>query len=586
MRHFRPSWTAVAGRAGCAWWLCLLACLWQIPAAHAAPVALFGQAPLEPPLGTYRALPGEQPPRDYDDLQAWLAARQPLASVSMLGGDYWLVAPLEAPPSAQPDWMATFGNTYYRHAHMLILGDDGTRQEQPVGRGLDTSFVLRGTMPARLRQGHRYALVIRVSTPFFSALPRIDLQPREAYHRRLTNESALMFISLGVLGGLGVFLLFVGLWTLSLSYTLYGCQSLILMAGWASFFGVPEEWLGIGGGAVNFTLWFILVPVVHAPFTVRFLELKRHAPRAARLGYGIALAALLAVPVSLLLPSLAFLIATIAVTSVVLFSASISLWALLRGVRQARFFVLAYVCVLVPGAIILPANFGLMHSLVDNADLLTLMGNSGEAMLLAFALADHVKLVQAARERFRRGMQDAIARASTDPLTGLGNRLAFNMRIEEIVRQGAAPNPQGAWQVAMIDLDGLKQINDSEGHERGDALLQAAGNGLARLPSQGRAFRLGGDEFAVIAFGDELSLHRLSRALLQLDRQLREWGFAGAGVSFGVCGAQPGQTLGSADFTELVREADRAMYEHKSRRRTPAVETKSPDVETETGSET
>lgn len=566
--------------------LFLLAAL-LAPAARAGePHALFGQPPREPPVSTYRASPDESPPADYRALPAWLAARQPVAAVSMLGGEFWLVAPLQPLPG-HADWVVTFGNTYYQRASILVLGDDGTRELVEAGRGIDTNFMLRGTAAVTLREGHRYVAVIRVATPFFSALPRIDLQTREQYRRRLTNESALMLVALGVLGGLGVFILFVGLWTQGLSYTLYGCQSLVLMVGWAFFFGLPDDWLGLGAGPVNFTLWFILVPLVHAPFTIRFLELKRHAPRATRVGYGIAIACALAVPVALLLPSLAFLIATIAITSVVLFSASVSLWALLRGIRQARFFVLAYVCVLVPGAIILPVNFGLMPSPVDNADLLTLMGNSGEAMLLAFALADHVKLVQAARERFRLGMLDAIARASTDPLTGLGNRLAFNMRIEEITRQGTPPPAQGAWQVAMIDLDGLKQLNDSEGHERGDALLQAAGAGLSRLPSQSQAFRLGGDEFAVIAFGDELSLHRLSRALTRLDLQLHELGFPGAGLSFGICGAPVGQPLSGTAFADLVREADRMMYEHKSRRHSapPDGGEGAAGMETGTGSE-
>jgi diguanylate cyclase (GGDEF)-like protein len=567
------------------WLFLFVLCGLFAPTAHAAqPWSLFGQPPLEPTVTVYRALSGDLPPHDYGELPAWLASRHPLASVDMLGGDFWLVAPL-ATPDDQRDWVVTFGNTYYQRATLLILGDDGSRQRQEAGRGIDTNFMLRGTVPTTLVPGHRYAVLIHVTTPFFTAPPRIDLQTREAHRRRLTNESALMLGSLGVLGGLGVFILFVGLWTRVLSYALYGCQSLILMIGWASFFGLPDDWLGMSGGAMNFTLWFILVPVVHAPFTIRFLDLKRHAPRASRAGYALAVVSALAVPVALLLPSLAFLIATIAVTSVVLFSAGVSIWALLSGIRQARFFVLAYVCVLVPGAIILPVNFGLMDSPVDNADLLTLMGNSCEAMLLAFALADHMKLVQAARERFRIGMLDAIARASTDPLTGLGNRLAFNMKIEEITgRQSVASSTaEGSWQVAMIDLDGLKQVNDNEGHERGDALLQAAGRGLSRLPCQGHAYRLGGDEFAVIAFGDELSLHRLTRALVKLDQQLHEYGFDGAGLSFGICGSSSDKMPDSSDFADMVREADRMMYEHKSRRRTAPPEHRREQSETEFG---
>ncbi len=532
------------------------------------PYPLFGPRSQEPSVATYKAAPGEQAPQNYADLGTWLAERTRVRSVDMLGGDFWLVSQF-SPNQSGSDWVVTFDNTYYENAKFVVLGDDGLRQTFETGADTDINDVPRGAVAVTLAPNHHYVVVVHVTSKFFTAMPRIDVQTRTQYHRRRTNESALMLGSLGVLFGLGIFILFVGLWIKDRSYTLYGCQALILVLGWGFFFGVPQSWLGISTGQINFTQWFILLPVVHARFTIRFLDLWRHAPRMARVGYAIVIASIIALPVSLLFPSLAFLIATFAVSIVVLFSACMGAWALLRGVRRARFFTLAYMAVLIPGSIILPVNFGLVPSIVDNADLLTLMGNSCEAMLLAFALADHVKLVEDGRERFRRGMQEAIAKASIDALTGLGNRLAFNVMVEEITRRENTDPAQGTWQIAMIDLDGLKQVNDSLGHDRGDELLRAVGEGLARLGDLIRAFRLGGDEFAVIAYGDELSQQRLAKALAELDKMLRESHFPDAGVSFGICSAPADQRrFSNADFAELVREADRTMYAHKSRRRT------------------
>lgn len=550
----------------CAFWVCA-------SCRAGEPYPLFGSPPQEPPIATYQAAPGEHAPQSYAELAAWLAARNRVPSIHMLGGDFWLVSPFSNPASSSPaspvsDWVVTFNNTYYDHASILVLGDDGLRKQFESGADTDASDTPRGTAPVTLTPGHHYVVIVHVVSRFFTALPRIDIQTRAQYHKRRTNESALMLGSLGVLFGLGIFILFVGLWIRDRSYTLYGCQALILVLGWGFFFGVPQSWLGINTEPVNFTQWFILLPVVHARFTIRFLDLWRHAPRMARVGDAIVIASIIALPISLFFPSLAFLIATIAVSIVVLFSASMGLWALWRGVRRARFFTLAYMAVLIPGSIILPVNFGWVPSIVDNADLLTLMGNSGEAMLLAFALADHVKLVEDGRERFRRGMQEAVAKASIDTLTGLGNRLAFNVMIEEITRRENVDPTQGTWQIAMIDLDGLKQVNDSQGHERGDELLQAVAEGLARLGDMIRAFRLGGDEFAVIAYGDEVSQQRLARSLADLDRALRESDYRDAGISFGVCSAPANQRkFSSTDFAELIREADRTMYAHKSRRR-------------------
>jgi diguanylate cyclase (GGDEF)-like protein len=532
---------------------------------------LFGPQPQEPAVTTYKAGNGENPPASYGELDHWLAARTQVRSVDMLGGDFWLVARF-TPNQPTSDWVVTFDNSYYDHATLWVLGDDGLHEQFESGADASANETPRGAAPVKLAAGHHYAVVIHVSSKFYTALPRIDVHTRLQYRQRRINESALMLGSLGVLFGLGVFIFFVGLWIKDRSYTLYGSQALILVAGWGFFFGVPQAWLGINTEPVNFAQWFILLPVVHVRFTIRFLDLWRHAPRMARVGHGIVIASIIALPVSLWFPSLAFLLATAAVSIVVLFSAGMGGWSLWHGVRRARFFTLAFMAVLLPGSIILPVNFGLTPSLVDNADLLTLIGNSCEAMLLAFALADHVKLVEDGRERFRRGMQEAIAKASIDTLTGLGNRLAFNVMIEEITRRENSDPAQGTWQIAMIDLDGLKLVNDSLGHERGDELLCAVGEGLAQLGELVRAFRLGGDEFALIAYGDELGQQRLTRALAELDCKLRQSDYPDAGISYGVCSAPANQRqFSNADFAELIRAADRTMYAHKSQRRSERV---------------
>ena len=551
----------------------LMAVLWlffglaMLPACRAAePYPLFGPPLQTPAVMSFKALPDEQAPLNYADLDSWLAGRTAVPAVDMLGGSYWLVARF-APDRPAPDWVVTFDNTYYDNADILVLGDDGFHKQSQSGADTGINDMPRGTMAVRLAAGHHYAVMIHVTSKFYTALPRIDVQTRAQYHQRRTTESALMLGALGVLFGLGVFILFVGLWIRDRGYTLYGSQALILVVGWSFFFGVPQGWLSINTEPVNFAQWFILLPVVHARFTIRFLDLWRHAPRMARIGDGIVIASIIALPLSLWFPSLAFLFATAGVSIVVLFSASMGIWSLLHGVRRARFFTLAFMAVLIPGVIILPVNFGLVPSIVDNADLLTLVGNSCEAMLLAFALADHVKLVEDGRERFRRGMQEAVAKASIDTLTGLGNRLAFNVMIEEITRRQNTDPAQRTWQIAMIDLDGLKQVNDSQGHERGDELLRTVGEGLAELGELIRAFRLGGDEFALIAYGDECDRQRLAHALTELDRTLRESHCPGAGISFGICGAPADQRqLSHADFADLIRQADRVMYAHKSQR--------------------
>jgi two-component system, cell cycle response regulator len=86
--------------------------------------------------------------------------------------------------------------------------------------------------------------------------------------------------------------------------------------------------------------------------------------------------------------------------------------------------------------------------------------------------------------------------AITDPLTGLGNRRSLMAALDDV--HATATNAT----LALFDLDGFKQYNDSFGHDAGDGLLHRLGERLHQAAGAGRAFRLGGDEFCVLLGGD------------------------------------------------------------------------------------
>ncbi len=110
---------------------------------------------------------------------------------------------------------------------------------------------------------------------------------------------------------------------------------------------------------------------------------------------------------------------------------------------------------------------------------------------------------------------------TTDTLTGLPNRAAFNVWLQEI----SNPDSQAAvfpvdetlhgYGVLMMDLDRFKIVNDTLGHVTGDELLCAVGARLSKdLPPECRLARLGGDEFAVILPDDEKQTRSLAIAQL------------------------------------------------------------------------
>lgn len=81
----------------------------------------------------------------------------------------------------------------------------------------------------------------------------------------------------------------------------------------------------------------------------------------------------------------------------------------------------------------------------------------------------------------------------TDPLTGLPNRRAFTVALEEVAESG------GRYCVAVCDIDHFKAVNDAHGHAEGDRVLQAVADTLRdQLAARGRVARAGGEEFVLL----------------------------------------------------------------------------------------
>ncbi|GEM49038.1 GGDEF domain-containing protein [Deinococcus cellulosilyticus] len=150
--------------------------------------------------------------------------------------------------------------------------------------------------------------------------------------------------------------------------------------------------------------------------------------------------------------------------------------------------------------------------------------------------------------------------ALIDALTGLANRRAFESDLEDALQD--AQHRGLSLGVMVLDLDGLKKVNDQQGHERGDALLRTFGEALKQhLRQSDPAYRLGGDEFAVILKNlqpGQLSI--LETRLASIRSTVRQKGFAEADASAGVAFlGRDGETPG-----ELCRVADERMYAQKA----------------------
>lgn len=138
-----------------------------------------------------------------------------------------------------------------------------------------------------------------------------------------------------------------------------------------------------------------------------------------------------------------------------------------------------------------------------------------------------------------------------DPLTGLGNRNAYLT-----ARKGFADSPASHVGIAFIDLNGLKRINDTYGHEKGDEFIQGMSRIFARHFRSSDIFRIGGDEFVFVCnnIREDIFLHKL-------DSMRRECEAAYPG---GLALGQLWQASVS-DLDALIQQADERMYQEKKR---------------------
>ena len=153
--------------------------------------------------------------------------------------------------------------------------------------------------------------------------------------------------------------------------------------------------------------------------------------------------------------------------------------------------------------------------------------------------------------------------ADHDPLTQLPNRRAFMRELERGVAEALETHAPLA--LVVLDLDGLKELNDRHGHAAGDDCLVRIGRLLrTELRPHDRAFRIGGDEFAVLlpatnARGAEEVTARLIEWLERSSRSSVLRPQASFGVAATVDGLETQESL--------LRAADEAMYRSKNRRK-------------------
>ncbi|SFC86330.1 sensor domain-containing diguanylate cyclase [Butyrivibrio sp. YAB3001] len=159
---------------------------------------------------------------------------------------------------------------------------------------------------------------------------------------------------------------------------------------------------------------------------------------------------------------------------------------------------------------------------------------------------ESVAIFVAAEMRNRILTKEMMYMGSHDSLTGLGNRYSLN---QTLMLLADVSMPVG---VCYSDINGLKVMNDDEGHEAGDELIRDTASIFASVFNKKHCYRIGGDEFIVLI--PEITEDAFEAMIKKLKGKIKK-----DTVSIGYVWSED-----SKNIKALVREADEAMYESKS----------------------
>jgi diguanylate cyclase (GGDEF)-like protein len=197
-----------------------------------------------------------------------------------------------------------------------------------------------------------------------------------------------------------------------------------------------------------------------------------------------------------------------------------------------------------------------------NESLLLLQGFTGLTTIMALTLAAAVTGQRQLETSLRRLSVELEQLALTDELTGLRNRRGFLLLADQGWR--LARRTRATCVLVFIDVDGLKHVNDTQGHSAGDTLIIDTARVLTRVFRVSDVIaRVGGDEFAVLALLDEgdASVAVSKRLEAEIDEFNQHSGRSfRLSMSFGI---EELPSAADVSLEVLLSRADRAMYGQK-----------------------
>ncbi len=156
--------------------------------------------------------------------------------------------------------------------------------------------------------------------------------------------------------------------------------------------------------------------------------------------------------------------------------------------------------------------------------------------------------------------------AYMDGLTGIGNRTAFQEKMEEFEKR---KQEKGGIGIVIFDVNNLKWVNDTLGHSEGDQMIKKGAETISQafVQDKGDCYRIGGDEFVVFILGEQIA-ERCGQAINRLQEELDAYNSEqnrSYDLSIASGYAVYDESCAEKTLAELFEIADARMYENKKK---------------------
>lgn len=402
---------------------------------------------------------------------------------------------------------------------------------------------------------------IDVQSRYLEAYPTFDFFDRTAFEVKRFWIFTFLMASLGVSLALAAVYFLMSSVLGRFAFFWYACLlvlnsvRVLTMQGFAVyFFGIDDVGM-LTMQMVNLTSIILLL------FTFSFLNLSAVSPKAHKLLIGLCVGLCCVGVTVLFIPDgLGYGMIMVGLMTAVTSMLIVAYLRYRAGFRPAIFLLLSKTMLAITFVVLVVLKLRGINIFSDSSVVVFGM-EALSAVIMSLGMIDLLRTLQTERD-------EATTLAVTDTLTKVGNRLAFERTVSSLNK---ANRP---FSVAMIDLDGMKKINDTQGHELGDELLVSFCKNAADIfGRQFLYFRTGGDEFVfILQTNDRQDMELIlqnNRAVLA--ERMYQSGFLEFGMSFGTAHLSETKTvsqcLGLADERMYSDKADRKKHQNRTRRK-------------------